>query len=170
MSDWRRDEDADPDIREATSGWKQHRINRGYSIINAPESLYPWEYDEETGFWRDIDPKPPGGKGRKPDSTHAVRVIQADGSESWTRIENDLGAIREVLEKRAVEAGYSLEELARLPQGRPTAEVRQRRDLLSACVVELRGRGANLAAIAQVIGASPTTIHALEHAGRNPKN
>jgi hypothetical protein len=54
------------------------------------------------------------------------------------------------------------------PRGRPSRARRAHRERLARAVRELRGRGANLAAIAEVLGCSTVTVFRLE-AGRAPR-
>jgi hypothetical protein len=89
----------------------------------------------------------------------AVKVIDADGNETWRDIGNDDEALRQFIEAHARESGYSLDELRRrIPPGRPNARDRRRRVVLAEIVAAAKKAGAKNPAIERALGVSRQRI------------
>jgi hypothetical protein len=84
-------------------------------------------------------------------------------------LENDTWAIRAFLYEEAARGAMRFADFTDPPsRGRPSRPRRKQRERLARAVREVRSRGANLAAITEVLGCSTVTVHGLEGGARAP--
>jgi hypothetical protein len=82
----------------------------------------------------------------------AVRVVAADGGESWREIGKDTAALVLFVQAHGQERGFSLEELRRpFSAGRPRPKERFRRKVLGDIVAAAKAAGAKTSAIEAVL-------------------
>jgi hypothetical protein len=93
---------------------------------------------------------------------NAVKVITAEGAESWRDLGTDEDAVRIFIEAHASESGLSMEDLRRrFRPGKPRTRERYRRRQLAEIVQAAVAAGAQQTMIGEVLGLAPPRVSEL---------